>query len=435
MDKKTLSDGLYNVVANLGTARDKAAHNTYYTSIATHHDLLQMYKSSWVARAAVDMPAEDSVRKWRTWVGDGEEVARIVAIEKKLYLQNVLQSALVSARLFGGSAIYINSNGDPATPLTTAPPAMDGEIKSLIVLGRNQLRAGEIVRDINSEFYGWPEYFELNTNETRRAIIHTSRLVLFGGASIPDNNNSFWGDSVLQSPMDAIKQFDSCIANISSLVFEANVDVFRFQGYSDLLSDADNDAAVTRRLSLQAAMKGINGAVVIDKEDEYEKKSPSFASLPELITKYQENVAGAVGIPVTRLFGRSAAGLSGSGDGDERVYFDRIGYDQTSIIGPAIDLLDQKILAMAKASKDMTYKWNPLRQVSESERAEIFSKTAGAARSLAGAMTESILPVDALSDALVNELMAQGVLPGLDAAIEQYGSLNEQDLYGEEDDN
>lgn len=427
MGIKSLNDGLYNVVANLGTARDKAAHSSYYAGVMSNAELMQMYRGSWIARAAVDVPAEDSIRKWRSWIGENDTVSRIEAIEKRLYLKSVLQSALISARLFGGSAIYINSNGDPSTPLT-----IDGDITSLIVLGRNQLRHGEIVKDINSEFYGWPESFTLNS-QGEEAIIHTSRLILLNGSSLPagslnlSDTSSFWGDSVLQSSLDAITQCDSCMANISSLIFEANVDVFRFQGYSDLLSDSSNDAAVTRRLSLQAAMKGINGAVVIDKEDEYEKKSPSFASLPELMTKYQENVAGAISIPVTRLFGRSAAGLSGSGDGDERVYFDRIGYDQASVISPAIEFLDKKILTMANAEEGTWYEWNPLRQVSESERAEIFSKTAGAARSLAGAMTESILPIDALSDALVNELMAQGVLPGLDVAIEKYGTLGEQD--------
>jgi len=420
-----INDGLVNVIANLGTQRDKAAHAAYYLETMSHEELIAMYQTSWLAGAAVDYPVEDAIRKWRTWEGDDDVVARIVDIEDRLYLKQVLKDAMISARLFGGAAMYINATG----PNKERPLMPSEKIISLIPLGKNSLAPEEIDRDINSDFYGWPTHIMVQSGG-ERVRVHTSRFVIFRGARLPVGamGNDFFGQSYLQRPRVAISQCDSVLANINSLVYEANVDVMRFAGYSDMLADSANDSAVTRRLTLQAAMKGINGALVMDALDAYDKKSANFGSIPELIAKFQEMCSGATAIPVTRLFGRSAAGLSGSGDGDERQYYDRVNVLQTTVIGTGVELLDSVILKMAGAPADVKYSWNPLRQVTELDRAKIFLDTAAAARTLAGNDAGAIIPLDALSDSVINELQAQGVLPGLEDSVAQYGGRNEQGL-------
>lgn len=426
-------DGLKNVLASLGVGRDKAASTFYSVGLLSPQQLLETYRSSWLARAIVDYPAEDATRKWRQWRAESEQITKIEAEEKRLHLKARVEQAMTAARLYKWAAIYINT-GESAqySPLRVGTP-----IKSLVVLTSNNLTAGEIVRDIDSEYYGRPEFYTLTSTGTnsQQVIIHASRLAIFVGASLPADSQTMtasqgWGDSVLQSTMDAIKNADATMANIASLVFEAKVDVFKFEGYAEMLQNSANDEAVTRRLQLQAAMKGINGAVVIDAKDDYEQKSASFGGLPEVANKFQETVAGASGIPITRLYGRSSAGLSGSGDGDERVYYDRIGHQQATRISPAIAHLDDCLIYQALGSRppEIHYEWTPLRQLTENERADIFVKTATAARSLAGANAGELVPLDALSDALVNELTEQGCLPGLEKAVQEYGSLSEQGL-------
>lgn len=420
-----INDGLVNVIANLGTQRDKAAHSSYAMEVMGSGELTAMYQSSWLAGAAIDYPVEDAIRKWRTWEGDDDVVKRIVDIEGKLYIKQAIKETLISARLFGGAAMYINATGsNKEEPLRPSE-----KIISLVPIGRAGLSADEIVTDIDSEFYGWPRHIMVESG-TDRVKVHVSRFVIFRGARLPAGtmNTEFFGYSYLQRPSAAIRQCDSVMANINSLVYEASIDVMRFAGYSNMLADSDNDAAVTRRLSLQAAMKGINGALIMDAEDAYDKKSANFGSIPELIAKFQEMAAGATAIPVTRLFGRSAAGLSGSGDGDERQYYDRIGVIQATTIGTALELLDSIILKMAGAPADLKYTWNPLRQVTELDRAKIFVDTAAAARTLAGNDAGAIIPLDALSDSVINELQAQGVLPGLEDSVAAYGTNKEQEL-------
>lgn len=428
-------DGLVNVVANLGTARDKAAHSHYHTLTLSQSELVDIYRSSWLGKSIVDYPAEDATRKWRKWRANTDQITRIEALETRLQLPKRVQQAMISARLFGGAAIYINEN----TRSQDKPLKIGAVIDSLVVLPKSVLAPEQVVLDISSPYYGKPEFYTLQS-EGKSVRIHASRLVVFVGAEMPHGAAEMlgvqgWGDSVLQSTIEAIKQVDATMANMASLVFEAKVDVFKFESFAEMLADSSNDAMLARRLNLQAAMKGINGAVVIDAKDDYDQKSASFASLPEVVAKFMEAVSGAARIPATRLYGRSAAGLSGTGDGDERVYYDRIGHMQASDMTPALAALDECLIyqALGERPPEIYYQWAPLRQLTETERADVFGKTANAARALAGSQAGELIPMDALSEALVNELTEQGMLPGLDQAIAKFGSLSGQSLPMEED--
>lgn len=424
-----ISDGLQNVVANLGTGRDKASHTVYVPDNLTSEQLVAMYRTSWLAAAICDYPAEDATRKWRNWRAEAEQITKIEAEEKRLVLQHKVQEALIASRILGGSALYISAeNQDPTKPLKPGD-----RINSLVLMGKDELTPGEIVRDISSPYYGKPEFYEINSNgKGARVRVHASRFAIFTGRKVPGagvyTHSGVWGDSALQSTLSAIQGADTTVANIASLIFEANVDVMKVHGFADLLAQHQDDL-ILRRAHLQAAMKGINGMLMIDAQDDYEKKSSAFSGLEALMAKFFDWVSGAARIPVTRLFGRAAAALSGSGDGDERVYYDRIGDIQCQDIAPAISLLDECIITQALGDRpaEIYYEWAPLRQRTEAESAEMFSKYAAAARALAGANAGEVIPVDALSDAMVNALTEIGVLPGLEAAVEQYGSLGEQE--------
>src|SRR5690554_1876913 len=405
-----ISDGLQNVVANLGTGRDKAAHTAYIADNLSSEQLVEMYRTSWLAAAICDYPAEDATRKWRNWRAEADQITRIEAEEKRLGLQHKVQEALIASRILGGSALYISAeNQDPEQPLKPGD-----RINSLVLMGKDELTPGEIVRDISSPYYGRPEFYEINSNgQGVRVRVHASRFAIFTGRKVPGagayTSSGVWGDSALQSTLSAIQGADTTVANIASLIFEANVDVMKVQGFADMLAQ-HQDELILRRARLQAAMKGINGMLMIDAQDDYEKKSSAFSGLEALMAKFFDWVSGAARIPVTRLFGRAAAALSGVGEGDERVYYDRVGDIQSQNIAPAISLLDECIITQALGDRpaEIYYEWAPLRQRTEAESAEMFGKYAAAARALAGTNAGEVIPVDALSDAMVNALTEIG---------------------------
>ena len=428
-------DSLTSLVANLGTSRDKAATTFYEQTYVTDEQISAAYRSAWLPRKVVDIPAFDSVRAWRDWQAEGDQIEKIEAEEKRLNVKGRVLEARIKARLWGGAAIVLGTGDeDMATPLDVERIGAGG-LRYLTVMSRRRLTAGEIERDPASEWYGKPTVYSLSAAKTGVQVsIHPSRLVVFQGNQPPDDElvtaNLGWGDSVLNSVMDAIKQADGAAANIASLTFEAKIDVIRIPDFMASLGDERYRAKILERYTLASMSKGINGTLLLDKEEEFETKSPSFAQLPEILDRFLQIVSGAADIPATRLLGQSPAGMNATGESDVRNYYDRLSAMQEIEMTPAMARLDECLIrsALGSRDKDIHYNWAPLWGMSEKEKAEVFKTKADGARAIAGTGTSPpLMPIEALSDALVNELIEDGSLSGLEAAIDEYGKLSEQE--------
>lgn len=431
---RNLGDSLTNLVANLGTGRDKAAASAYVLNLLADDQLLAAYRGSWLPRKIIDIPAFDSVRSWRDWQAQDDQIEKIEAEEKRLNVKGKVLEARTKARLWGGAAIMIGT-GEAVLAGELKPETIgQGGIKYLTVLNRRQISAGEIERDPQSEWYGKPKVYNLTTGSQAQIDIHPSRLVIFHGNAQPDDEFAMahqgWGDSVLQSTLDAIKQADATAANIASLVFEAKIDIIRVPHFMANLADPAYREKLIERYTLAATAKGINGTLMLDKEEEYETKTANFGTLPDVLDRFMQIASGAADIPMTRLFGMSPAGMSATGESDLRNYYDRLSSMQELEMGPAMQRLDECIIrsALGERDEDIHYTWSPLWGMSEKEKAEVFKTKADGARALAGTGTSPpLMPIDALSDALVNTFIEDGSLPGLEAAIDEYGKLSEQD--------
>lgn len=427
-------DSLTNLVSRMGTDRDKASASYYGTPVLDDLQLLNAYRGAWLPRKIVDIPAFDSVRAWRDWQSDGAKIEDIENEENRLNVRGKVLEARIKARLWGGAAIHIGSGeADLSKPLDVERIGKGG-IKYLTVLTRRQLSAGEIDRDPASEFFGRPMFYRLSAGNSEQVDIHPSRLVVFQGNPQPDldlvvGDAYAWGDSVLLSVLDAIKNADSTAGNVASLVFEAKVDIIRVPNFMASLRDEGYKQKILERFTLANTAKGINGTLILDKEEEYESKQATFATLPDVLDRFLQIVSGAADIPATRLLGQSPAGLNSTGESDLRNYYDRLSAMQQVEMTPAMYRLDECLIRSALGSRpaDVYYEWAPLWGLSDKEKADIFKTKADAARALAGSTAGTLLPVEALSDALVNAFVEDGALPGLEAAIEEYGSLAEQE--------
>lgn len=430
-------DGYRNLVANIGTDRDKAYHGVYALNVLDAHSLLTTYRSSWLPQAIVDIPALDAVRNWRAWQAKPDQITALEAEERRLGLREKTRDGIKAARLYGGAALLaLDGAADPSLPLNPARIGRGG-LKGLVVVTPMQLSPGEIDRDPASEFYGRPAYYSLSSGTQAAQRIHPSRLTVFDGVPVPDaaTVSTGWGDSVLLAAMDAIRHADGTAANIASLIFEAKIDVIHIPRLMEMLASGQ-DAAIAERLTLGMRAKGTNGALILDGggttpgssevrgKEEYDQKSASFSGLDALWDRFMMVVSGATrpAIPVSRLFGRSAAGMNATGDGDERVYFDGIKAMQELEVQPAMSRLDECLIRSALGSRpaEIFYTWRSLRQETEKTKAEVFKLVADAARVLAGP-TGPVIPEEAVSEALANRLVEDGSLPGLEAAMEKYG--------------
>jgi phage-related protein (TIGR01555 family) len=428
-------DSLTNLVSRLGTDRDKAASSFYSMPVLSDAELLNAYRGAWLPRKIVDIPAFDSVRAWRDWQADGTKIEDIEAEEKRLNVRGKVLEARTKARLWGGAAIHIGTGDQELAKPLDLERIGKGGIKHLTVLTRRQLSAGEIERDPGSEWYSKPKDYKLTAGDKVQVDIHPSRLVIFSGSPQPDvelvgSSELVWGDSVLLAVMEAIKQADGTAANIASLIFEAKIDIIRIPNFMASLGNEDYKRKILDRYTLANTSKGINGTLMLDKEEEYESKSASFATLPDVLDRFLQIVSGAADIPATRLLGQAPAGMNATGESDLRNYYDRLQAMQSLEMTPAMYRMDEAIIRSALGSRpaEVHYDWSPLWGMSEKEKAEVFKTKADAARAIAGSSGQQpLMPIDALSDALVNTFVEDGSLPGLEAAIEEYGKLAEQE--------
>ena len=431
-------DGLANIVSRMGTDRDKAASSVYGLTLLNDAEILAAYRGAWLPRKIVDIPAFDAVRAWRNWQADGKQIEAIEAEEKRLNIKGRVLEARTKARLWGGAAIVLGTgDADLAEPFDSERVGRGG-LKYLTVLTRKQLTAGEIDRDPASEWYGRPGMYQLRSADGGQVNIHPSRLVIFHGVAQADDEfaamHQGWGDSVLQSVMSAIKQADGTAANIASLVFEAKVDIIRVPNFMQSIGNTEYEGKLISRYSLAAMGKGINGTLMLDKEEEYEQKSASFATLPEVLDRFFQLASGAADIPATRLLGQSPAGMNATGESDTRNYYDRLSAMQQLEMTPAMARMDEALIRSALGNRppEVHYIWAPLWQISGKERAEIGEKIANTLGTLT---TANLYPAEALAKAGATTLVEHSIFPGLEDALEEFGTdIPDVDLGQDDDD-
>lgn len=416
--KRQMADGLENVVAGLGTDRDKASHSYYAPVYLTFEQLTHAYRGSWIPRKIVDIPPMDATRRWRAWKAPARQIEAIEGEEKRLNIQAKVKEAMTKARLFGGAAIFIGTKDiDLSVPLRPESIARGG-IRYLNVMTRTHLVPTELDRDPQSERFNKPIAYRLaNTDQE----VHPSRLINFIGAPVPDpelvvGDSWGWGDSILQACMEAVKQADATLANVASLIFEAKIDVIKIPDLMANLANPQFEKEVLKRLGLAMRAKSINGTLILDAAEDYQSKSASFGSLAELIAQFLQVVSGAADIPASRMLGISPSGLNSSGAGDLRNYYDRIQSMQELEIGPEMRLFDEMLMrsALGRRPKSVHYQWNPLWQPTADEQSMMNERDAKTIKYVA---ESNLFAEDALAVAASNHFTEAGFLPGLAEAI------------------
>jgi hypothetical protein len=138
----------------------------------------------------------------------------------------------------------------------------------------------------------------------------------------------------------------------------------------------NQEEKVIKRLAVAHNSKSYINAIVLDKEDVYQKKSNSFAQLPEIDDRFMQKVAGASGIPVTKFVGIAPAGMNATGESDMRNYYDMVAAYQETEWMPKLRHLDEIIAKSIGYTGSLEFEFVPLQQLSESEQADVDLKVA-----------------------------------------------------------
>jgi len=290
------NDRISNLATGLGDPfYDKTAGDAHTLITYSPQQMIELYRSSWLARNIVDEPAHDMTRKWRSWQRGAGDIAKMESAERVLNVRGAVHNAVQTARLLGGAAILIgDGSSHPERPLINIDK--DG-IKYLHVFARTELYVDEADKetDLSSPSYGkYKFYMVKNLKDGRQdeIKIHASRLVLFDGAHVPTRTG--WGDSVLQYCWEPVRQAESTLANIMALIGEAKLDVISVPDLATMLSTASGVKKVQERFIAANSIKSILGVTLIGSGESWERKQISFDQLPALANQFLQNCASAV---------------------------------------------------------------------------------------------------------------------------------------------
>jgi phage-related protein (TIGR01555 family) len=419
-------DSLYNLISGLGTSKDKSSFATYFFSPLTQEQLEAAYRSDWISRKIVDIPAQDSTREWRAWQAENAQIEALEELEEALQIRARVLDALTMARLYGGAAIILGvDQGAPEEPLNVDAVGK-GALKFVHVLSRYELSIGPLQLDVTSPWYREPMYYEARVSQTAQARVHPSRVVRVLGSPLLGQlalGESGWGDSVLQAVNDAVQNCGTVSGSIAAMMQEAKVDIISVPGLTENISTQEYRDRLTDRFQYANTAKSVINTLVLDKDETWNRVQTSFAGMHDLSRAFLAMAAGAADIPATRMLGEAPRGMNSTGISDIRNYYDKIASDQETKLSPMLIRLDEVIIrsALGVRDPDIHYEWNSLWQMDDSQKAEI---ALNKAKTYQIDVTSAQIAPEALRAGRQNQLIEDGFYPGLEEAIAEADLLD-----------
>ncbi len=394
MQRKMMFDGFSNTSARMGQNTTNLLEGTEYQSnrLSFNWNLLNiLYREHWIVRRIVDVVAEDMVKNWykiKSQISPSD-IKRINILERRTQLRARTLEGLRWARLYGGAAgvIIIQGQEDMLDKPLELDTLLPGYFKGLLILDRwNGIYPGtQIVEDSNDIDFGLPMYYHIRSDAIGTGIkVHHSRVVRFINRDLPYIEKlmeSYWGASELEHIYEELKKRDNTSWNIATLIFSANLKVYQMDGFEQMaLMDEQALGDLYKTLMLMNEMMNNNSMQVIGKNDTFDTRQYTFSGLSDIYSEFMMDVAGAAEMPVTKLFGRSPAGMNATGESDMQNYYDSIEQKQEACLRPVLEKLLPIlcISAFGFVPDDLEIEFNNCRRPTEEERKTLAQQTASA---------------------------------------------------------
>lgn len=394
-------DSFTNFLAKLGAnTQNLQSYSQYSLSpFVTRNriDLEAAYRSSWLVGQVVDTVAEDMTREGVTINSElpPDDIKLIQSTFIDLAIWHELSNTIKWARLYGGAiAVILTEGADYEKPLNINAVGK-GRFKGLVVFDRWMLDPsfGDLVTEIGPSM-GKPKYYRIlpGMPALSGVKVHYSRVIRFDGIELPYYQRlteNLWGLSVVERMYDRLVAFDSATQGASQLLHKAHLRTIRVKGFREALAlGGATESAVVKQFNYIRLLQTLEGMTVLDGDDQFEIHPYSFGGISDVLMRFGEQISGATGIPLVRLFGQSPAGLSSSGESDLRNYYDHINKLQESQMRAALvklfDVVGRSVLGKS-LPKDFEFEFNSLWQLSDTEKGQIAATDATTIASAYGA--------------------------------------------------
>lgn len=397
-----VSDGFSNLVARLGVAPgtdNQNSESSYVFNLISRNriQLEAMYRGSWIVGQVVDVVAEDMTRAGIT-ITSSSNPDDIIDLNKEisdLQIFNCVTEVIKWSRLYGGAIGVMMIDGqDLSTPLKFET-IQKGQFSGIAVFDRWQLwpDLANVIR--NGPEMGLPAYYTIigapdlmkmskddgSFNVSQEAQsggmrVHHSRVIRMTGVKLPyyqSITEMMWGQSEIERLYDRLVSFDGATLSSANLINHANLRTVKIKDLREIVSAGGKAAeGLYAQFDMMRFAQNNEGLTLLDGEDDFASSSYSFAGLSDMMLQFGQQLSGACGIPLVKLFGQSPAGLNSTGESDLRMYYDNIAAKQENALRrPFTRLL--KAIHQSKFGKpmpeDMQFVFTPLWQMSATEKA------------------------------------------------------------------
>ena len=393
--RKLTLDEFVNPLARSGAGMPNLLEATEYplTRFTQNWQVLNsLYRSHWVVQKIINTIPQDMMKNGYDLQSDinPDQIQKISKIIRQTRLHSKILNGLYWGRLYGGAAgiIMIDGEADRMDEPLDLDRVMPGAFKGLLIMDRwsGIQPSADLITDITDPDFGMPEYYEVTLPEGQGVIrLHNSRVCRFSGREMPYLEKlaeNYWGTSEMEHVFSELKKRDNVSWNIALLTFMANIRVMKMDGMEQLMAygGGKQQEALYNTLEGLNMMLNNNGIQILGKDDSYESHQYTFSGLGEVYDRFMMDVSGACGIPVTKLFGRSPAGMNSTGDADMDNYYDTIEQSQESQLRPVLDKLLPIVCmsALGAVPDDLDYIFNPVRRPSNDEKQSLGSQQTAA---------------------------------------------------------
>ncbi|HEE5399793.1 TPA: DUF1073 domain-containing protein [Acinetobacter baumannii] len=342
-----------------------------------------MYRSSWVVGQVVDVVADDMTRKGVKLNGlstpkDSEMIDQEM---DRLQVWDKLNKNIKWSRLYGGSlAVMMIDGQNVSTPLNPNTIGK-GQFKGLMVLDRWMVQPTleDLVTEMGPD-YGKPKYYDVITDSVGlcNQRIHYSRVIRMDGVELPywqSITENLWGQSVIERLEDRLTIFDSATLGAGQLVYKAHLRTYKVKKLREIIAAGGKfyDALVKQIQEIRMWQSN-EGMTLMDADDAFETHQYSFTGLDNLLLQFGQQISGATGIPLVRLFGQSPAGLNATGESDLANYYDNINQQQEGRLRTPLQVL-YAVLHMSVLGKPLpdsfSFKFASLWQLDDEKKANV----------------------------------------------------------------
>lgn len=425
----SVQDAFSNPLFRLGYGSQSPLEATEYplTRMTDNYALLNsLYRDNWVVQNVVGIIPDDMTKKWFAPAGavGPEHLKELDRVQRVTALRERVNEGLRWGRLYGGAAGLIMIRGQEG--MLGQPLELEsiypGTFQGLYILDRWQ----GVVPGMELVFEGGepvPAYYSItDARGNTVAKVHHSRLVRFTGRDLPFLERVaelYWGESEVEALYNDVVKHDNVAANMAALTFRANVDTMEVQNLDQLFSvtSGEQQRRFWNVMQAQSVMKSNFGMQLVNRGDQIKNTQYTFTGLQEVYDSMCLDLPGASRIPVTKLFGRSPAGMNATGESDLRNYYDYVDTLREAKLRPILEKL-LPVLAMSA--------WGAVPDGLDITFPPLWTPTAKEVAEIAKTKSEAI--VSGYQAGLLNVDTAQKELKKLADETGMFDSISEEEI-------